>query len=437
MKKEGESMNLQKIFETKSKDNQSIYTRMFQTRWSAPVYTEVNYAAIAKEGYSQNFVIFRCMQEIVKAACQLRIKVMKRSTNGEDTEVINHPIVKLLERPNPLYGQSEFLTRAISFYYLGGEAPIHKLSIGKEPKELYVYRPDRIQFTPTGDPEEPYRDVKYNGGALIDIGPENFLLWKHFNPIDENDGLGHGMSPLQPILKNGDLLNEMINWNMSLMQNGGNLSGVILVDQQLDDNVYNRAEEQIKNKYSGRDNVGKYMLLEGGGKFQETGITPKDADWIEGKKSTIVDICMGIGIDPIVIGYKEFSSYNNAKEAYKALYTSTVIPLMQGLMDELTNFLKLDENEYLDIDYSHIPSLQEDLKEIYDRLAKANDMTINEKRQARGLEEIEGGDIIAPEGSYAIANNQVYLPMNLIPIGEEGEDPKKSKIPKEEDKNFM
>lgn len=438
-------MELKKIFETKkSINNETIYTQMVQTKFNSPQYTDVNYEAIVREGYKRNFVMFRCLQEIIKAAIQLRVTVMQQKSEGDDVEIKNHPAAALIEKPNPMYGQAMLITRAIAFYYLGGEAPFHYIKTPfKNKEQLYVYRPDKIKFSSTGDVDNPYSKITYSSGSEITIDPKSFMLWKNFNPLDEFDGLGHGMSLLEPILKNGDLLNEMINWNMSLMQNGGNLSGVILTEQQLSDDVYDRAQAEIKNKHQGSKNVGKFLLLEGGGSFKETGITPKDADWIEGKKSTVVDICMGMGVDPIVIGYKEFSSYNNAKEAYKALYTSTVIPLMQSLMDEFTNFLELGENEYLEVDYSHIPALQEDVKEVYDRLSKANDMTINEKRQARGLEPIPGGDIIAPDGAYSIIDGKVYIPMNFISVDEEdGEGNPKGNIEEkpgkdQEDKNFI
>lgn len=413
-------MKLSNVFELKARSQeQSVYTQMMELRGHSPRYSDVNYRTIAKEGYMRNWIMFRCLQEIMRAAVQLNWKVMKYNNNGEVEEVKNHPIVQILEKPNPIYGQAELIKRLIAFYYIGGEAPIHKITTSTgEAKELYTYRPDRVSFTSTGRPEDPYSEIKYNGGTPIDILSSNFLLWKNFNPLDEFDGLGHGMSMLEPILKNGDLLNEMTNWNVSLMQNGGNLSGVIAVEETLGDNEYERATEQLKNKHQGSANVGKYLLLEGGAKYYSTGVNPKDMDWTNGKNSVMMDICIGMGVDPILIGFNENSSYNNKNEAEKGLYTKVAIPLMRELADQLNEFLKVGENEYIDIDYSHIPVLQKDMKEMAEILAKAKDMTINEKRSKRGLEPIEGGDIIAPEGSFAIVDGRIYLPMNLVDINE-------------------
>lgn len=430
-------MKLNNIFELKaSAKNKPVYTRMMELKGTSPRYSDVNYSSISQEGYMRNWIMFRCVQEIMKAAVQLNWKVMRYKSNGEPEEVKNHPAVQIIEKPNALYGQSELIKRAIAFYYIGGEAPFHKLVAGGNPKEMYVYRPDRIKFTSSGDMEQPYQNIRYN--EITDIEPENFMLWKNFNPLDDFDGLGHGMSMLEPILKNGDLLNEMVNWNISLLQNGGNLSGVIALNENVSDDQYERMEEQLKNKHQGVDNVGKYLLMQGVATYVNTGTSPKDMDWIQGKESVMLDTCIGIGVDPIIIGFNKQSSYNNKNEAEKGLYTKTVIPLMKELADQLNNFLGLKDSEYLDIDYSSIPCLQEDMKEMAEVLAKAKDMTINEKRVKRGLEPIEGGDIIAPEGSFAIVDGKVYLPMNLIELGAGKEDNADiTTADKDENKSFM
>ncbi|MCY6957861.1 phage portal protein [Clostridium brassicae] len=411
-------MKLSNIFELKARDNKNIYTKIMKTQGNSPRYSDVNYTTIAKEGYMRNWIIFRCMQEIIKGAIQLNWKVKRKNADGEDEEILNHPALKVLENPNPLYGESELIKRAIAFYYIQGEAPFHRIVTSNGVKELYVYRPDRISFNSTGDIKRPYEQIRYLSGSYVDIEPENFMLWKNFNPLDDWDGLGHGMSMLEPILKNGDLLNELVNWNISLLQNGGNLSGVIALNENVTDNQFDRMEESLKNKHQGVENVGKYMLLQGVASYINTGTNPKDMDWNEGKKNTMQDICIGMGVDPILIGFNENSSYNNKNEAEKGLYTKTVIPLMRELSDQMSLFLSLDteKGEYIDIDYSHIPVLQEDMKELYDRLSKAKDMTINEKRKAKGMDPLDGGDIIAPEGSFAIVDGKIYLPMNLIEL---------------------
>lgn len=414
-------MKLRNIFEIKAQsNNKNIYTQMVQTRGRTPQYTDVNYECISKEGYMENFVFFRCIQEIVKAAIQGEWKVMRYKTNGEAEEVKNHPAKVVLEKPNPIYTQSELIKRAISFYFIGGEAPFHKITVGNRVKEIYAYRPDRVIFTPTGQVDAPYEDIKYNSGTLIPIEPDKFCLWKNFNPVDQYDGLGHGMSVLQPVLKSGDLLNAFIDWNVSLLQNGASPSGAYVTSQSLGDIEFERAKEQIRQEHQGTINAGNVLLLEGGGNWIKMGENPKDMDWTEGKNSTIIDICCGIGVDPILVGYNKFSSYNNKKEARKELYSSTVKPIMRDLADVLSPFLMLAENEYLEMDFSHTDAMQEDEKDKIEKLSKATFMSENEKRQHMNLETVDGGDVIIGS-NYIIKDGKFYAPMSLHDIDEEVE----------------
>ncbi len=411
-------MKLRNIFELKQKNTGGLYPQIVRIHGqNTPQYSDGKYRIIAKEGYSENWIIFRCLQEIIQAAIQLNWVVCKKNKDGKKETIPNHPIQALIEKPNKLYSQAEFIKRAIAFYYIGGDAPIVKMTVrGNIAKELYTYRPDKTSMELTGDIDMPYNNIRYEGQSAKDINPDQFMLWKNFNPLDEFDGLGRGMPVVKPILKNGDLLQAMVDWNVSLLQNGGQVSGVVSVapGETLTDKQFERAKAQLNNEYSGIKNVGKWMLLEGGATANQTGVNPKDMNWSEGKNSTMRDICIGLGVDPLIVGFNESASYNNKNEAEKGLYTKTVIPLIQNLAGQLGTFLGLQDGEFFDIDYSHIPVLQEDVKELNEKL-KDKGASINELRNAIGLQDIKGGDVVV-KGNYAIKDGQVYLPMNMLPV---------------------
>jgi HK97 family phage portal protein len=416
-------MGFRDLFEVKAKNNvDDTYSRIIHISGGyGPQYTTAQYEAIAKEGYEANWVIFRCLQEIIGAATQLDWVVMRYGKGNQPEEVPNHPAQHLIEHPNPACTQSEFLKRLIVYYYLAGDAPIVRTVVdrGRKVQEIDTYRPDHISLDLTGNIKQPYKNIKYKGQQLQDINPEDFILWKNFNPLDRYSGAGRGLSPLKSILKNGDLLNSFIDWNFSLLKNGAHLSGIVSPKNQLTDGEFKRSDAQLRNKHSGKDNVGKILFLDGGCSFTSMSSNPKDMDWVKGKSDTAKDICVGIGIDPVLLGFEE-ATYENKNEALKSLYTNKVIPLLQELADILSPFAGLQDNEFFQIKYDHIPVLQEDMKELSDKLSANSFLKINEKRVAMGKDEIEGGDIVAPQGSYAIINGKVYLPMNLVPIDEEG-----------------
>lgn len=414
------------LFNVKAKNTNAVYNKIISLYGNVPQYTKTNYYSVAKEGYSENHVMFRCIREIINAATQVEWIVYNKQKNGKVKDVPGHPAISTLNKPNPINSKESFIERIIAYYYIAGDVPIHKIQTIKS-TSLFAYRPDKVSFHLTGDMDMPYKDIKYN--TTLDIEPENFNLFKSFDPLDEYDGLGRGMSQCAPAFKSGDLLNAFLDWNVSLLQNGGRPSGAFVTESALDEDSYERAKAQLKNEHAGSQKVGKLLLLEGGLKYQQIGENPKDMDWKEGKESSIIDICAAFGVDPILVGYNKYSTYNNKKEAKKGLYTSVVMPLMSKLAGFLTEFLKLDDGYYISADFSHVPVMQEDEAEKTKRINESKFMTINEKRQALGYDSIEGCDII---GDVIVIEGIPYIAMNLVQAGEELQ-PKKQveEIPKE------
>lgn len=410
-------MGIGQLFEMKKRVNpKTPYNNIVKVYGNSPRYSEVNYTTIAKEGYMENHVFNRCLREIINAAIQGRWQHCVLDKDGNEIPLENSQFVSVLNKPNAYNSKEELIKRMISYYYIGGEAPLQKIQTIKGITSILTYRPDKISMTISDNVDIPYKDIKYTAGSVTTIDPKSFTLWKNFNPLDEWDGLGHGMSALQSALKSGDLLNAFIDYNVSLLQNSARPSGAYVIPESLDPETFERAKSQIKNNHQGTRNAGNVLLLEGGGSWIKMGENPKDMDWKEGKESTIVDICSAIGPDPILVGYGKYSTYNNKKEAKKDLYTSHVIPLMSDMAGMFTKFLNLPEGEYIKIDYTHVPVMQEDMSEKYKRISESKMLTINEKRKALGYEQIKGGDII---GDHTIVDGKVYAPMNLSLLGEE------------------
>jgi hypothetical protein len=96
---------------------------------------------------------------------------------------------------------------------------------------------------------------------------------------------------------------------------------------------------------------------------------------------------------------------SNLKEARLAFWEQTVIPILTIIRDELNVWLAPEFGDYrIVLDEDDIPALSPRREELWARLEKATDLTINEKRIAKGYSPIKGGD-------------QLYISATLIPIG--------------------
>ena len=66
------------------------------------------YQDLAKEGYLKNAIVYRCVNEISKGASAVPFVV-----KAGDQIIEQHPLIDLLNRPNPLQSYSEFFNSLI------------------------------------------------------------------------------------------------------------------------------------------------------------------------------------------------------------------------------------------------------------------------------------------------------------------------------------
>jgi HK97 family phage portal protein len=285
--------------------------------------------------------------------------LFRRTSNGERREVLQHPLLDLIERPNPLQGKFEWIESAASFLYLSGNAYLESVGSGDRssmPKELYVLRPDRMRVVP--DPIHFVSGYEYTvSGRKVKFSSDQILHLKLFHPLDD----WYGLSPVQVAALAIDKLNSGDKWNSSLLQNAAVPSGALTCKQRLTDEQFSRLKTEMRQQIQGVNNAREPLLLEQDLEWKELGISPKDMDWIEGLKMSALQVAQVYNVPPELIGLSP-ATYQNRKEARKALYTEVVCPLLNRFRDALNNWLvpQFGENLLLDYNKDGIEALSED-----------------------------------------------------------------------------
>ena len=372
-----------------------------------PVWTETNLKNLAEAGFQNCMTVFACVNKIAKAAGGIPWILFQKpkSRDGKKVEYFSHPLLNLLERPNPQMGQSAFIEGLIGFYKIAGNS--YALSVGpkgtKKPKELHWLYPHDVEVVP-GNNLEPVAGYKYTADPSkpVTYSPDEVLHLRTFHPTN----FWYGLSPIKVAAKGVDTLNMAVHWNMKLLQNDMKPPGAIKVEGTLTENQRKTLTKALKEEKLGYENAGLPLILEGAQEWMPFSINPKDADWLNSQKLTIRFICLTLGIPPELMGDSENKTYSNQREAKKALYEETILPDMDFLRDELNNWLtpRFGDRLMLDYDRDSIEALREDRVAIFDRAQTSHFLTINEKRLMTGFDEMPGGDVI-------------YMPISMIPMG--------------------
>ncbi len=367
-----------------------------------PVWTPRNYDELAKESYAKNAVAYRAINEISKCAGSVPFNLFK-GTGEVRREILESPLLDLMERPNPMQGRSAFIQAVIGFLLISGNSYLERVgpSFTQSPRELWIKRPDRMQVE-AGRTGIPSGYIFTNGGQTVRWpasqinGQSKILQIKTFHPLND----WYGMSPVEAAAFSVDQHNEAGAWNMALLQNGARPSGALIVDPKtgtgLDDAQFDRLKEQIETQYSGPQNAGRPLLLEGGLDWKEMSLSPVDMAWIEGKHTSAREIAMVFGMPAQMLGIPGDNTHRNMEEARLWLWEQTIIPLLNFLLQELNWWLTplFGDDLELVFDLDEVPALISRRHQLWDKVTSSDFLTINEKREAVGYEPRPEGDVI-------------------------------------------
>lgn len=362
-----------------------------------PVWSKRNFAAFSHEGYQKNVIASMCVQKIAEAVASVKLEVWR----GE-TELTDHPLLELFDRPNPLQSGREYVEAYISYLMIAGNSYEERIDVGGQPREMYVLRPDRMSPIVGGDGlPSGYEYRGPNGKRVrwdIDILGGDYPIWhtRLFNPLD--DWLGQ--SPMEAGAYSIDQHNEAMGWMQALLQNSARPSGALSSSEQLSDDQFHRLKEQVESQYSGAANAGRPMLLEGGLSWQAMGLSPTDMGIVEAKNSAARDVALAFGVPPQLLGIPGDNTYANYAEARLAFWEDTVLPLLGRMIDERNAWLATPMGVEVRANVDDIPAIVDKRQSLWQMADASTDLTINERRAMKGYEPIPGGDVLPQDRMF-------------------------------------
>jgi HK97 family phage portal protein len=376
----------------------NVYTRSHYHHTSSPIWMDRTYERFSDEAYIKNVIANRAINLISHAADSINPKLF--FTRNSHKRVINdHKILELLRRPNPSQSGREFLETIYSNRQISGNAFVMAVTDKNNiPIELYALRPDRISiipgknFIPSGYCYKINEDLyEYKVDPIT--GHSHILHIKNFHPLND----WYGLSAIEAAAYSIDQHNQAGAWNQALLQNGARPSGAIVVRGEngkhinLNEKQFQELKRSIDDIFSGPKNAGKPLLLEGGLDWKEMSLSPKDMDFIESKHSSARDIALAFGVPPQLLGIPGDNTYSNLQEARLALWEQTILPMVENVTENLSNWFKgfWGASYELTYDSDSISALSERREALWERINNCNFMTINEKRSALGLSPLE------------------------------------------------
>ncbi len=263
---------------------------------------------------------------------------------------------------------------------------------GGRPLELFALRPERVSVVPAPDGWPAAYRYKV-GEKTLTIPLEDEEGWpaiihlKTFHPVDDHYGAGCLSAAEQAVA----IHNAAAEWNRSLLENAARPSGALVFDGGADSagltaEQFDRLKAELLQAFSGGINAGRPMLLEGGLKWQSMSMSPADMDFAELKAAAGRDIALAFGVPPMLLGLPGDNTYANYREANRALWRLTLLPLAGKILAGLSEGLQPwfpDLNLAIDLD--RVPALAEDREKAWSQVSGADFLEPEEKRALLGL----------------------------------------------------
>ena len=264
----------------------------------------------------QTTAVYACVRVLAEAVASLPLHVYEYQDDGGKKLVHDHPLYYLLhDEPNPEMTSFVFRETLMSHLLIWGNAYAQIIRDGAgRVLGLYPLLPDKM---------EVQRDDKGNIYYVYSRNSDENPTFKEYGNIKLKaedvlhiPGLGFdgliGYSPIAMAKNAVGMTLACEEYGASFFANGANPGGVLEHPGVLKDP--SKVRESWNSVYRGVSNAHKIAVLEEGMKYQQIGIPPEEAQFLETRKFQINEIARLYRIPPHMVGDLDKSSFSNIEQ---------------------------------------------------------------------------------------------------------------------------
>lgn len=362
---------------------------------------------------------FTCLKTISEAVAKLPLKLYRETEQGiikaKDKPLYN----KLKIRPNPNMSATTFWAAVVNIIYHYGNCYVYinDSKHGTAPELIIldnsymtVYYDDARIISNTGGLWYVYSEP--TTGRIFKFHKDEIL---HFKTYMSFDGLcGLSVRDILRVTIDGAL--DAQNFISGLYKSGLTGKATVEYTADLSEPLRKQAIKTVEAAVDANRSI-NFIPVPYGMRINPLNIKLTDAQFLELKKYTSLQIAAAFGIKPNQLNDYEKSSYANSEQQQQAFLTDTLLVLLKGIEEELTEKLLFD-SEIADgyfFRFNVDVILRADFATRMEGYAKArqngwlNANEIREKENMSAIPDEDGGNMYLVNG-------------NMIPINKAGSD---------------
>ncbi len=346
---------------------------------------------------------YACIRAIAEELADARFRLFSIKKDGTHEEVFEHLILDLLEGVNNF--QTGYELRYVTGAHLEMAGNAYWLLDGVDdrfgkPTAIYPLNPRYLKIK-RGELPDPIKSYEYAmpGAKTQTYQPYQVLHLKYPDPNDIIEGIGTVQSIAQWI----DADNYATEFNRRFFLNGARLGGLLESKSSLTPAQLDYLKKSFEDVFKGVDNAYKIAALPKGTKYQETGATAKDMDFMEGQRMMRDKILAGFRVPKSVLGSSEQETNRATAETANYVFAlRTIKPKLRLIASYLNEFLVPRYGSDLYLEFENIVPEDRDLKirEMQASVGSQPVISVNEAREEYlGLGPVENGEDVMTDFS--------------------------------------
>jgi HK97 family phage portal protein len=362
--------------------------------------------SVSEEGSLRYSAVFACVRVLAESVASLPLITYRRLPGGGKERAREHALYELLhDAPNPLMTSLEFREAMQAHMLLWGNAYAEIVADGRgNVTELWPLRPDAMEkIEPSG--EGLVYTYRLPSGKSVQLPGWQVL---HLRGLSSNGIVGYSpiMTAAREAVGKGLAVQQ---FGSMFFRNGARPGGILSFPGELSAEAMGRIRESWQDHYGGLSNAHRVAILEQGMTYQEVGIPPAAAAYIEDQKMSVLDIARVYRVPPHMIGDLERATFSNIEHQAIEFVTHSLRPWLvrweQAIQQRLMT--ERDRQTHL-VEFLVDGLLRGDVTSRYQAYAVARQngwMSANDIRELENQNPIDDGDLY-------------LVPLNMVPAGD-------------------
>ncbi|NIZ13483.1 phage portal protein [Phaeobacter sp. HF9A] len=352
-----------------------------------------------------------CISVISQNLAAMPMNVYARSANGGRERATSHPLHGVLhDQFNPqmtAFEGREFLL--VSLLTMGNAFARIETNMRGQVIALYPLHPSTVTVEKLGSGRLRYRVSEARGTSKALIQEEVLHLKYRLS----QDGV-MGVSPIQLARETFSLALTQQDQAARQASRAFRAEGALVFPQKINSDSKADALQKMRDRVEGQAETSGILVLDGGLDWKSLSISAKDAEFLDSRKLSNMDVARTFSVPPTVVGITDNATYSNVDGESRALVVRCLAPMARRVEQVMNVALLTSEGRkryFVEHDLAGL--MRGDMKARYEAYRIGREwgwLSPNEIRAWENLKDINGGE-------------EYLSPLNMTVLGKrEGSD---------------